>query len=372
MVAPITGPYTTEIGGSGSAVTYYSLQRKYRQTRPYNLASPYQRSVSSSIVRAGNPSKNARSYGTQDVLTYYDWSHLRNKAYERLKAQVADRAQLSVTLLEYSQSLSMIIKRATQLGSVARKIRRLDFVGAARELRLAAVPQGASVKKSFANNYLEYSFGWAPLIGDLGSAVNVLQNPLKNQRVKGSSKDASFSTTFNVVDYVNGYPTSGQLAERHSYEKVDVEAMGASMGMEVAVSNPNLWLANQLGFVNPMTVVWELIPFSFVVDWFVNVEQFLSSGTDFIGLTVENPWNARVLKGVYTYYKRDVYAYSLGPPTWSLYYETYEDRLVNKFAHSDRSLGLVYPTLTVAKLNLPSWRRAATAVSLLVQQMKVR
>jgi hypothetical protein len=61
------------------------------------------------------------------------------------------------------------------------------------------------------------------------------------------------------------------------------------MAVDVRVDNPNLHLAQQLGFINPLSVAWELVPFSFVVDWFGNVGQVLASFSDFAGLSQVNP-----------------------------------------------------------------------------------
>jgi hypothetical protein len=61
-------------------------------------------------------------------------------------------------------------------------------------------------------------------------------------------------------------------------------------GVEVQVDNPNLYLANKLGLTNPALIVYDAIPFSFVVNWFVTIEQFLSQMNMFAGVTVKNPW----------------------------------------------------------------------------------
>lgn len=42
---------------------------------------------------------------------------------------------------------------------------------------------------------------------------------------------------------------------------------------------------NQLGLTNPVEVVWELVPYSFVVDWFLDVGGWVSSLSAAVGVT---------------------------------------------------------------------------------------
>lgn len=56
---------------------------------------------------------------------------------------------------------------------------------------------------------------------------------------------------------------------------------------EVSISDPILYRTNQLGLVNPAAVAWELVPFSFLVDWFIGVGSWLNGLTDFVGLSLQ-------------------------------------------------------------------------------------
>jgi hypothetical protein len=56
----------------------------------------------------------------------------------------------------------------------------------------------------------------------------------------------------------------------------------------VNVSNPNAYLLNQLGLINPAEVIWDLIPWSFLFGAVSNMNALLSSFTAEVGLTVTN------------------------------------------------------------------------------------
>jgi hypothetical protein len=43
-------------------------------------------------------------------------------------------------------------------------------------------------------------------------------------------------------------------------------------------------LLSNLGLINPLSVAWEVVPFSFVIDWFIPVNKWLNSLTADAGL----------------------------------------------------------------------------------------
>jgi hypothetical protein len=47
---------------------------------------------------------------------------------------------------------------------------------------------------------------------------------------------------------------------------------------------------SQLGMANPLSLAWELLPYSFVVDWFLPIGQFLSSLDYALGLEFRYGW----------------------------------------------------------------------------------
>jgi hypothetical protein len=67
----------------------------------------------------------------------------------------------------------------------------------------------------------------------------------------------------------------------------------------------------QIGFNNPINLLWEIIPYSFVVDWFLPIGQYLEGLTNFQGLTFIDGCETRftrqsALFDVYYYYEDNV------------------------------------------------------------------
>lgn len=272
------------------------------------------------------------------------------QAYERLKGSVNEQAQLGAAIAECEQSLKMIIARGGQLVSLIRAVRKLDFVTAGSIIRKATIPKGVSVKKSFANNWLEYSFGWRPLIQDVYSACEVLSSPIKSIRPRATGSSGP----------LDWRQTSGSIASGFYSEDARNFVIKAVTGCEVTVNNPNLFLLNNLGLANPGTVLWEVIPFSFVVDWFFTVNSFLSSGTDWLGLGMNSAYNTyTVYCGLYEDRRN---------PFWSSPVNTRTSFQVRTW----RVPALYNPVITIRPMKLPSWGRAANMISVATQLLSGR
>lgn len=201
------------------------------------------------------------------------------------KVQTSDNSQLGAAFATWRQSHTMLLGRVNQLIDFTRSLRKGNLSGASRALGL----RPGSVKshaKSFAGQWLEYSYGWKPLIQDIGNAVEVLQTPIASDYIPVTGRaSGTFTASWDHDTFFN----EGTWV-CHAQWKADVR-----------VSNPNAWLANQLGFVNPATVAWEVIPYSFVVDWFIPVGEFLQSFTDFVGLDLTN--YCQTYYGVHDYFQ---------------------------------------------------------------------
>lgn len=133
--------------------------------------------------------------------------------------------------------------------------------------------------KKVADLWLQYHFGWSPLISDMYSAVEVLTTPFPKKKIRGTAKEH--------------YQASGAFANQiYSY---DVTARFKSQ-VTIQMYNPNLYLNARLGLSNPLAIAWEAVPFSFLVDWFGNISDVLNSFTDFDGLDLTRPtstWSAQ-------------------------------------------------------------------------------
>ena len=197
-----------------------------------------------------------------------------------------------------------------------------------------------------ANNWLEYWFGWAPLVNDVYGACDVLQKPLEKYSLRRSARERK---TLLKKD--------GQVSwgwSRRAYHDYEIRCV---VGCDIAITNPNLFLLNRMGLANPLSVAWAVMPYSFLVDWFANVGDYLNQCTDFAGLTLVSPYTSFIWKD-----KCRSEDWS-GPANKHVLTNT----RISESTYFNRGTGINGVTLRVGIPPRLSVTRAASAISLLVQ-----
>lgn len=250
--------------------------------------------------------------GNCPIIPILPQSHL-NAVYERFREEVfGEQASLGIALAQWRQSWGMIANRAMQLFKAARHLYRGRFKEFLRTLGISKPRKKHSKKKwarprEAAGLWLEYSFGWKPLAGDIFSAFEQLQEPIPVDTY-AASKQVDLWQREKGSGGRNNYWTSRVLSTQRA---------------DIVLDNPNLFLTAQLGLLNVGDVIFDGIPFSFVLDWFTDCQLWIQSHTDWVGLRVENPaishkavsvyhWKAGQPSGTPCYIKRDAFSRSLG------------------------------------------------------------
>lgn len=135
--------------------------------------------------------------------------------------------------------------------------------------------------------WLEYSFGWAPLLSDI---YTMLDNTF------------DVPAAFVRQVYRAEYPDTRQDNSANTRVSVSgtYKVRGVAAGL-VFVDVPAIQAASQYGITNPLATAWEALPFSFVVDWFVPVGDFINSLNATAGLKFKDysltstiEWDAKV------------------------------------------------------------------------------
>lgn len=338
MVNPVTGPFSMVVG---AGTTSQWSRTWYRQKRPYNLPLPFQFSTANTVGIGGAVPPAASAVNQIWINTPASDSAVaacRNK----LNSKLGEASMWMVNILEREKTVSMLAGYLTKLRRGYRAVRKGRFKEANR---LLGFPKGkVSRDKQFADNLLAYKFGIKPLFQDIFAAVETLQNPLPNRTVSSSGRGIRTAGE-NIFPPRNGTSSDWEMWE-----------YSVRSGFKIEISNPDLFLANQLGLVNPATVVWETIPFSFLIDWLIPVGDFLNSMTATLGLTLSQGWTTVAVKYYRRYMSRDFLAKVTGFSGNSFYVR--------------RQAGALSPGVTLSASNPFSISRAQTAWALLTQQLR--
>jgi hypothetical protein len=284
-------------------------------------------------------------------------TNARNRNYAKMVDKLGNASQWANNLLEARESIDSVVGRAGQLLSFARNLRKGNFSGAAKALGQPkpSTKQMRSLDKakSFGDQFLEFHFGWVPMVQDIGSALDTLNKTDFGSRTLRSSGRI---TSRSHDRYEGGAPQYYRIVDSTATTTV-------KSTITTRVTNPNAFLASQLGFVNPLSVAWEAVPYSFVVDWFSNVGQVLASSTDFVGVEISNPCtvvatiasSSQIISGQYD-----------GDDGHTHDYSSSQNDIYVRIARSPRFDG---PTLEVKPFKGMSVTRGATAIALLLQHL---
>lgn len=194
--------------------------------------------------------------------------------YAKIQNQKID---LATETSQAMQTVNMIIDLSARLGKAFLALKKLNVI-------LAFETLFPTSRKELANDYLVYQYGIKPLLGDVvGAAEHLAEYVLKARPVKSNGhaqKSYNFDETF---DFNDGHIVNRRLIRK----KVDIRVKYSSI---FEISDDLARQAAQLGFTNPANVIWELVPFSFVADWFLPIGDFLSALTSVNGLAIKESY----------------------------------------------------------------------------------
>lgn len=189
-------------------------------------------------------------YGIIDGSTTWNrpaWEQvlLRNMAQSKLYDKIRGNLDLAIDIAERKQSIDMVKN--------LRKV--INFARGGFWKRTAQM----------ANGWLQYQYGWKPLMSTVYDVCNESSRVVLDAltEVKGKAKlplDGTERVNCIVLNQsVPSYRT-GKGKQACTYE---------------VTLAPRYWDVGRWSTLNPVSLAWELVPYSFVVDWFYDVGSYL-------------------------------------------------------------------------------------------------
>lgn len=192
-----------------------------------------------------------------------NWSALLQEIVDDSTGVLPSQVQTIINVIEFGQ-LKSIIPGACK---AARKI----------------IKSGFSKKslKELASQHLAYSFGVAPLVGEIKGLLSIRQTI--RARIKQLEARNGVVTQIRKREsvkyaepgfYARGNSDTGHRIEQDGEWEIDAQACLSASCRSFFVNDgrSQAQLVSQaLGLGTPLSTIWELIPFSFVADWLLPI-----------------------------------------------------------------------------------------------------
>lgn len=168
---------------------------------------------------------------------------------------------MATFLGELPETVGTVADSALAIFRSYREVRKGRFGKAVKILRdiNSSRDRDFSIDKYASSNWLALRYGWIPLIGDAFSAAEAYEATSGASRKK---RKKFFRGRSKFVRKARA-PTAGPSSRTVHYDQVLLRTEAQPTTLQ------------SLGFSDPELVAWELVPFSFVVDWFYSVGTYL-------------------------------------------------------------------------------------------------
>lgn len=280
------------------------------------------------------PSVNTAKVGGLETL-------VRQAAIEKAYSSVANiQSSLAETIKERAGMLSTLIERAKQIWQIYQDIRSGRLLSK-RSRRRYKKP----TERDIANTWLEYSFMWKPLVQDVRTFAEGIQ-PIKGQRIVGRHESS--------VSWVDPLKSGDFTGFNTSERKVKVTCV-----LEVTLDDPLTALQAEMGLFQ-LGSLWNILPFSFVVDWFFRIGALIER-LCFPGKTVVNGSVTTVITDKAHNFVQRVGIYS--PATKDKAAVSYKSKgsgVTTETIRKTRSLGVPSPFFISTNMNFSSWHVGTT------------
>lgn len=214
------------------------------------------------------------NHSSQTLITdyYSEIQDLEAKVIGRFYSKVANcHVNAAQALAEAGQTASLIGSTISRLARAIAALRRGNIIKAIKTI-------GPNSPKGVAQDVLAFQYGVRPLISDIDGALKKLAEAenLEFDVIATATKEVPLQT----------FTQSLTTGPRHTNRLSKKAIVTVRYKARLRISNQKLREAATLGFTNPANILWELTPWSFVVDWLIPIGNWLQSLSAFDGVTV--------------------------------------------------------------------------------------
>lgn len=192
------------------------------------------------------------------------WPALTERNMEKIYDSLRGNNQLVVDFAERSSTIKMV-KSALNL-----KRTMLEF---AQEAVVGSKGRRLSGKRRLdylSGKWLEYRYGWTPLVHSIYDAAENLRREVQEEDVTFKVRSTSRAELENLHRSGSGESMIYRYFKCYASFRQEI-------GITFKPPDPALAALANWTSLNPALIAWELVPLSFVADWFVNVGDQLQA-----------------------------------------------------------------------------------------------
>jgi len=216
-----------------------------------------------SAQRGGSPAVTGTS-GPSAAWTASDEVALQSKLVAKVKRH---EFNLAVNVAQSKELVNMVSHNLRNISRSLRALKHGDFSSATRFLLSTSSskpkkPPPKLVPKDISGRWLELQYGWLPALGDTYEAFKAYHTATDYRIERLTVGHKGSRIPFEGSPSPTFYTFPGFLRARKYviYE------------MSEALSAPR-----SLGLLDPLSVAWEILPYSFVIDWFIPIGSYLEN-----------------------------------------------------------------------------------------------
>lgn len=209
---------------------------------------------------------------------------------DELVKQVVTEAWANVSLSE-TEALVQVMeaeKTLVSLLSIARRF--IKLVVNLKSLNVLALAQELTPKQ-LADRWMEARYALRPILYDIEGTMKAFEKAINGSPTRKTFRagDALSLSSADSQVLTNSWTSNAGTWTRFSTrDRLTTRNVNVRAGVLTELDNPKIF--DLFGLRQPVEAVWELVPFSFVVDWFFNIGQTLASWTPNFGLRTLASW----------------------------------------------------------------------------------
>lgn len=228
------------------------------------------------------PSTDWCSWNNLPDVPTFDEQTLIDQAVTKAWAKIdTSEVQSLVMIGESEKTIRSLVSIFTRFVKVVKAAKRGEVRYLKRQIS----------KEELSERYMELRYALRPLMYDVKGVTAALQTEASSKPLRATFRgietysDSDEDTVVTPVNYHNWVGDWDYEIVKDTVAEVDFQVRAGVLTEIANLNKLHVW-----GMLQPVEAVWELVPFSFIIDWFFNVGKTFASWTPNFGTKALASW----------------------------------------------------------------------------------